>query len=53
VEELDAMAQDMTDMAWSKNEGLDNGVLRTPDNSTPASFRRWSEEDLEPAVEAA
>ena len=46
----DAMAQGMTDMAWAKNEGLDNGVLRTPENSTPTSFRQWSEEVLKPAV---
>lgn len=48
----DAMAQGMTDMAWAKNEGLDNGVPRTPENSTPTSFRQWSEEVLKPAVAA-
>ena len=26
----EAMAQGMTDMAWAKNEGLDNAVRRTP-----------------------
>jgi uncharacterized protein YbjT (DUF2867 family) len=46
----DAMAQGMTDMAWAKNEGLDNGVQRTPENSTPTSFRQWSKEVLKPAV---
>jgi uncharacterized protein YbjT (DUF2867 family) len=46
----DAMAQGMTDMAWAKNEGLDNGVKRTPGNSTPTSFREWCEEVLKPAV---
>jgi uncharacterized protein YbjT (DUF2867 family) len=46
----DAMAQGMTDMAWAKNEGLDNAVQRTPGNSTPTSFRRWCEEVLKPAV---
>ena len=35
----DAMAQGMTDMAWAKNEGIDNAVQRTPENSTPTSFR--------------
>jgi uncharacterized protein YbjT (DUF2867 family) len=44
----DAMAQGMTDMAWAKNEGLDNAVERTPDNSTPTSFRQWAEEVLGP-----
>jgi uncharacterized protein YbjT (DUF2867 family) len=46
----DAMAQGMTDMAWAKNEGLDNAVQRTPENSTPTSFRVWCEEVLKPAV---
>jgi uncharacterized protein YbjT (DUF2867 family) len=46
----DAMAQGMTDMAWAKNEGLDNAVQRTPENSTPTSFRQWSEDTLKPAV---
>lgn len=50
---FDAMAQGMTDMAWAKNEGLDNGVQRTPENSTPTSFRQWSEEVLKPAVSAS
>jgi uncharacterized protein YbjT (DUF2867 family) len=46
----DAMAQGMTDMARAKNEGLDNAVLRTPENSTPTSFRQWCDEALKPAV---
>ena len=46
----DAMAQGMTDMAWAKNEGIDNGVQRTPENSTPTSFRQWADEVLKPAV---
>ncbi len=46
----DAMAQGYTDLAWAKNEGLDNGVQRTPQNSTPTSFRQWSEEVLKPAA---
>jgi uncharacterized protein YbjT (DUF2867 family) len=46
----DAMAQGMTDMAWAKNEGLDNAVMRAPENSTPTSFREWCEEVLKPAV---
>jgi uncharacterized protein YbjT (DUF2867 family) len=47
-----AMARGMTDMAWAKNEGLDNGVQRTPENSTPTSFRQWCAEVLKPAVAA-
>jgi len=46
----EGMAQGMTDMAAAKNEGLDNAVKRTPDNSTPTSFRQWCEEVLKPAV---
>jgi hypothetical protein len=40
----------MTDMARAKNEGIDNAVQRTPENSTPTSFRQWSEQVLKPAV---
>jgi uncharacterized protein YbjT (DUF2867 family) len=46
----DAMAQGMTDMAWAKNQGLDNAVARTPENSTPTTFRQWCEQVLRPAV---
>jgi uncharacterized protein YbjT (DUF2867 family) len=46
----EAMAQGMTDMARAKNEGLDNAVPRTPENSTPTGFRQWCEEELRPAV---
>ena len=46
----DAMAQGYTDLAWAKNQGLDNGVQRTPENSTPTSFRHWCDEVLKPAV---
>jgi uncharacterized protein YbjT (DUF2867 family) len=46
----EAMAQGMTDMAWAKNEGLDNAVERTPENSTPTSFRQWCEDVLRPLV---
>jgi uncharacterized protein YbjT (DUF2867 family) len=46
----EAMAQGMTDMACAKNAGLDNALKRTPENSTPTSFREWCQEVLEPAV---
>jgi len=48
----DAMARGYADMARAKNEGLDNGVQRTPENSTPTSFRQWCQEVLKPAVAA-
>ena len=47
----EAMAQGMTDMAAAKNDGLDNGVMRTPDNASPTSFRQWCEEVLKPIVD--
>ena len=43
-------AQALTDMAWAKNQGLDNAEPRTPDNSTPTSFRQWCERVLKPTV---
>jgi uncharacterized protein YbjT (DUF2867 family) len=46
----DAMAQGMLDMALAKGNGLDNAVTRTPQSSTPTSFRQWCEEVLKPAI---
>ena len=37
-------------MAAAKNNGLDNAEPRTPENTTPTSFRQWCEEVLKPAV---
>lgn len=37
----DAMAQGALDMALAKNEGLDNGVVRTPESGTPTTFRQF------------
>jgi hypothetical protein len=45
----EAMAKGMTDMAAAKNNGLHNAELRTPENTTPTSFRQWCEEVLKPA----
>jgi uncharacterized protein YbjT (DUF2867 family) len=45
----EAMAQGMTDMAIAKNTGLDNAEPRTPENTTPTSFRQWCAEVLKPA----
>ena len=46
-----AMAQGMVDMTVAKNEGLDNSEPRTPQSTTPTSFRQWCEEEvLKPAV---
>jgi hypothetical protein len=46
----EAMAQAMADMMEAKNQGLDNGEPRTPESSTPTTFRQWCEEVLKPAV---
>ncbi|HEV8194094.1 MAG TPA: NAD(P)H-binding protein, partial [Ktedonobacterales bacterium] len=47
-----AMAQGMLDMALAKDRGLDNGLSRTPENTTPTTFRRWCEDTLLPAFRA-
>ena len=46
----DAMAQGMPDMAVAKDDGLDNAEPRTPQSTTPTSFRQWCEDVLKPAV---
>jgi uncharacterized protein YbjT (DUF2867 family) len=48
----EAMAQGTVDMLMAKNEGLDNAEPRTPQASTPTTFRQWCEEVLTPAVNA-
>jgi uncharacterized protein YbjT (DUF2867 family) len=45
-----AFAQGMLDMMGAKNEGLDNAEPRTPQSTTPTSFRQWCEDILKPAV---
>ncbi|MFD4197965.1 MULTISPECIES: NmrA family NAD(P)-binding protein [Amycolatopsis] len=49
----EAMAQAMIDMAAAKNAGLDNAEPRTPEATTPTTFRQWCEEVLRPAVASA
>jgi uncharacterized protein YbjT (DUF2867 family) len=46
----EAMAQATVDMFVAKNEGLDNAEPRTPQGTTPTSFRQWCEEVLKTAV---
>jgi uncharacterized protein YbjT (DUF2867 family) len=46
----DAFVQGMVDMMRAKDEGLDDGVPRTPETSSPTTFRQWCEEVLKPAV---
>jgi hypothetical protein len=46
----EAMAQGLVDMMAAKEAGLDNGVERTPENTTPTTFRQWCQDTLRPAV---
>jgi uncharacterized protein YbjT (DUF2867 family) len=46
----DAFVQGMVDMMRAKDEGLDNGVPRTPETTSPTTFRQWCEQVLTPAV---
>jgi uncharacterized protein YbjT (DUF2867 family) len=46
----DAMAQGTVDMMVAKDQGLDNAEPRTPESTTPTSFRQWCEDVLKPAV---
>jgi uncharacterized protein YbjT (DUF2867 family) len=46
----DAMAQGTVDMMVAKDQGLDNAEPRTPESTTPTSFRKWCQEILMPAV---
>jgi len=45
----EAFAQSLVEMYAAKNQGLDNSEPRTPENTTPTSFRQWCEEVLKPA----
>jgi hypothetical protein len=45
-----AFTQGMVDMMAAKNEGLDNAEPRTPESTTPTTFRQWCEEVLKPEV---
>ncbi len=46
----EALAQGYVEMMKAKNNGIDNSEPRTPENTTPTSFRQWCEEVLRPAV---
>lgn len=46
----EAFAQAYLNMMVAKGEGLDNTEPRTPENTTPTSFRQWCEEVLKPAM---
>jgi len=44
-----AFAQGLLEMRDAKSNGLDSTERRTPENTTPTSFRQWCEEVLKPA----
>jgi len=46
----DAMAQGTADMMAAKDQGLDNAEPRTPQSTTPTTFRQWCQQILKPAV---
>ncbi|GCF09333.1 NAD(P)H-binding protein [Dictyobacter arantiisoli] len=46
----DAMAQGMVDMIAAYDQGLATAEPRTPESTTPTSFRQWCEEVLRPAI---
>jgi uncharacterized protein YbjT (DUF2867 family) len=45
----EAFAQSLMDMYAAKDNGLDKAEPRTPENTTPTTFRQWCEEILKPA----
>jgi uncharacterized protein YbjT (DUF2867 family) len=46
----EGMAQAMVNMRVAKIEGIDRIVKRTPENSSPTTFRKWCEEVLKPKL---
>jgi len=46
----EAMAQANADMWRAYGQGLDTAEPRTPESTTPTSFRQWCEQVLKPAV---
>jgi uncharacterized protein YbjT (DUF2867 family) len=46
----DAMVQGMVDMMAAYDQGLATAEPRTPESTTPTSFRQWCKEVLKPAV---
>lgn len=46
----EAFVQGIVDMKRAKDQGLDAGVVRTPDTSSPTDFEQWCAQTLKPAV---
>ena len=51
----EGMAEGMLEMMIAKDNGLDDGIARTPQHAidTPTTFRQWCEDTLKPAVQGA
>ena len=45
-----AVVEGYADMMAAKSDGLDNAVARTPEATTPTTFKRWAEQALKPAI---
>jgi hypothetical protein len=48
----EAMAQGLIDMEIAGELGINNGVRRTPENSTPTGFRTFAEQAIVRAIGA-
>jgi uncharacterized protein YbjT (DUF2867 family) len=48
----EAMARSMVDMDLAGERGINNTTPRTPENTTPTTFRQFAEEFVKPAVHA-
>ncbi|WP_290055592.1 hypothetical protein [Amycolatopsis solani] len=48
----EAMAQSMVDMDLAAERGINNATPRTPENTTPTTFREFAAETVKPAVTA-
>ncbi|OPC78409.1 NmrA family transcriptional regulator [Embleya scabrispora] len=46
----EAFVQSIVDMKRAKDEGLDAGITRTPETTSPTSFEQWCAQVLKPAV---
>jgi uncharacterized protein YbjT (DUF2867 family) len=46
----EAMVHGMVDMMRAKDEGVDDGIQRTPESAGWTTYRQWCEEVLKPAV---
>lgn len=46
----EAFVQGLVAMKRAKDEGLDAGVTRTPDTTSPTTFAQWCAQTLKPAV---